>query len=471
MHFARTYVVLIATCLVSATGIAESSAFLARGLDAAQQGNCRAAEPDLRRALVDNPRETLAYTALGVCASQSGHPELATSRFEAAARLDPQAWQVWNNLGANYLTLKRFAAATEQFRRAVAIDPRALSAWCNLSASLLQSGDKLMAFRAIDHAEQLAPEDAQVVQTWLQIAGTIAATAADAIEKEQYAAAVDLLMTVRRPLERSASWNNLIGYSYFKLNKSEDAKTYLETALEIEPDNESYLLDVGQFLAAHRAYSEAAKFFEVGIARMPHSGPVRFGLAISYMLEDRTSEAIVLLEHLRGDYPHWILVDRALGECYEAGRHWTEMIRLGQLLEREQPQSARGWYLEGEGRAKLADEDHSQVTPAIDALRHAVKLEPSSSNYHFHLGKALEQDLRFEQAIPELKEAIRLEPESAGAHYALARAYKQTGEERLAARQFQIVSGIKTKKVKESYVSMLTETARPSTQTSASDRR
>jgi Tfp pilus assembly protein PilF len=76
------------------------------------------------------------------------------------------------------------------------------------------------------------------------------------------------------------------------------------------------------------------------------------------------------------------------------------------------------------------------------------------------LGETLEEDKDFQNAIPVLKEAIRLEPESAGAHYALARAYKQAGETRLAAQEFQIVSGIKAKDTRDVYLTMLTETQR-----------
>ena len=438
----------------------ESSSFLNQGIEEARKGDCQAAEVDLRKALLQDPNAAAAHTAIGVCEVSSGHPERATGSFEAVARLQPQAWQAWNNLGANYLELSRSGAATKAFRKAIALNPNAGSVWFNLGSSLLQSGEKLESFRALDRAQQLSPNDAQIAQAWVKVADAVAAEAGNAIDKSQYAAAYTMLSAVHRPLERSASWNNLIGYAAFKLQKPQEAKRYLEAALRMEPDNENYLLDVGDFLASYHAYGEAAAFFEIGATRMPHSAPIRFGLAISYMLQNRTNEATALLEQLHLEYPNWDPVDRALGECYEAAGHWSSMVQLGASLQSREPGNAAGWYFEGAGRGEIAHRDGTQLSEAINALQRAVTLDPASSRYRFQLGKTFEEDKEFENAIRELKETIRLDPDDAGAHYILARAYRQMGETQLAAREFQIVRGIKTKSMQDTYIAMLTETQR-----------
>jgi tetratricopeptide (TPR) repeat protein len=245
------------------------------------------------------------------------------------------------------------------------------------------------------------------------------------------------------------------------LKRNDEAKRYLETALQMDPDNEDYLLDVGEFLAAYRAYDEAVKFFEIGVRRMPHSARIRFGLAISYMLQGNTSRASTVLEQLHTEYPDWGPVDLALGECYEAGTDWSAMVKLGTSLQSRTPGDALGWYLEGAGRERLAHRDGSQqFTPAIGALQKAVTLDPSSSRYRFELGKALEEAKDFQNAIRELKEAVRLDPENAAAHYALARTYKQAGETKLAAQEFHVVSGIKAKSAQDVYVALLGENQR-----------
>ncbi len=457
MRHVRFEIAVAIALLLAGRARGDSSGDLKRGLEEARNGNCPAADIDLKKALTDNP---LALTALAVCESESGHPGEATASFEQVTRLQPAAWQAWNNLGANYLALNRPEQAAQAFRKAISVEPNSVSAWFNLGSCLLQSGNKVEAFRALDRAQQIDPRDPELTKAWMNLADTLATEAAGLIDKAQHASAFTLLSAVHRPLQHSASWNNLIGYAEFKLKQPEEAKHHLEAALQMDPDNEGYLLDVGDFLAAYQAFDEATKFFEVGAKRMPNSAPVKFGLAISYMLENRTDPAIALLEQLQTQYPGWAPVNIALGEGYEAGSHWAAMVKLGAAIQSAQPQNPLGWYLYGAGRERLDTRDGVPLNSAIEALQQAVKLEPASSRYRLKLGKALGEDKQYQNAIAELKEAIRLDPENSEAHYSLARDYKQVGEAKLASEEFKVVSGIKAKSARDVYVALLNDTQR-----------
>jgi tetratricopeptide (TPR) repeat protein len=460
MRNVRLQIAVAMVLLLAGRARGDSSGVLKRGLEEARNGNCPAAEIDLKKAVSENPNEPLALTALAVCESESGHPEQATASFEQVTKLQPAAWQAWNNLGANYLALNRQEAAAQAFRKAISVEPNSVSAWFNLGSCLLQSGNKLEAFRALDHAQQIDPRDPELNKAWMSIADTLATEAADLIDKAQYTSAFTLLSATHRALQSSASWNNLIGYAEFKLKQPEDAKHHLEAALQMDPDNEGYLLDVGDFLAAYQAFDEATRFFEVGAKRMPNSAPVKFGLAISYMLQNRTDQAIALLEQLHAQYPGWGPVNTALGEGYEAGAHWAAMVQLGTGLRSAQPQNPLGWYLYGAGRERLDITAGVQLNSAIEALQQAVRLDPSSSRYRLKLGKTLGEGKQYQNAIAELKEAIRLDPGNSEAHYSLARAYKQVGEAKLASEEFKVVSGIKAKSARDVYVALLNNTQR-----------
>lgn len=384
-----------------------------------------------------------------------GHPDRATENFETVVRLQPQAWQAWNNLGANYLTLGRSAAAEQAFRKAVALAPHATSAAVNLASALLREGNEMQAFRALDQAHQRAPEDAQVQRAWLALAAAIATEAGKEIDRGQYRPAYTKLLLVKSPLQKQASWNNLIGYAEFKLNMPDHARYHLQAALELDPENEDYLLDAGEFLASRHAYRQAGEFFAIGAKRMPHSRRVRFGVAITDMLQDRRQEAIQELEQLRSEYPDWEPVYRALGECYEDAGSWPALIALGRSLQSKNPANASGWYFEGAGEERLSMQNGTPASAAISPLRRAVALAPHSSRYHFELGKAYAESKQPRDAVRELQESIRLDPGQERAHYVLARVYRELGEAKLAEREFQVHSSIKERGRKEAYAAML----------------
>ena len=124
---------------------------------------------------------------------------------------------------------------------------------------------------------------------------------------------------------------------------------YLQRALQLDPQNEDYLLDIGEFLGHHRAHDEAVRVFEVAAKRMPQSPRVTFGLAVSYILQNRSDEAQRLLEGLIAAHPRFEPAYKALGECYEGSKNAKGLVDLGKALQQINPQNPLGWYLEGAG--------------------------------------------------------------------------------------------------------------------------
>ena len=401
-----------------------------RGLAASERGDCETAVSDLTPVVAADPRLVPAHNAIGVCQASRGKPALAVSSFLQVVKLEPGVWQ----------------------------------GWLNLASAQLEMGSNEDAFASLDRAQRLVPGNPKVTALWLDTAGRLATRAADLIEDRKYAQARDLLLAVRRPLEFSASWHNLLGYAEFKLGRSEPAARHLEKALQLEPDNEDYLLDVGEFLALHHAYDKAAEFFQVALRRMPGSPRVRFGLAVAHILQNKRPEAIAGLEQLLAEDPRFEPVYRALGECYEDAGNWSGLVELGLRLQQVNPRNATGWYLEGAGLARLAIEQQTSSLPAIAALEHAVSLDPGSSRYHFTLAKACQEARQPERAIVELNAAIQLEPQHERAHYVLGRLYLQVGKAEMGRRELGIHSGIKAKDRESVYGALLLRPERGTSQ-------
>ena len=400
-----------------------------------------------------------ALNVVAVCESQGSHPEQATPLFERIAKLEPGVWQVWNNLGGNYLALDHPALAATAFRQAIKLNPGAVSAWFNLGSSLSKSGEPSQAFEAFDHAQQLQPADQQIEAAWLRTAGQLASQAAECLEQQKYEKAKQRLLQVSRPLGGSASWNNLLGYSEYKLGDVKPAFEHLQKALQLEPANTNYLLDLGEFLGHYHADHEAQELFEIAAQRLPGSKPVQFGLAICYILEDRRTEAAQLLEKLIASDPTFEPAYRALGECYEDAGDGKAMVALGKKLQSVDASNPVAWYLSGAGSLKESAQDQALLASAIADLRHAVNLDPASARYHFMLGKAFEEEHSDSEEIEELRETVRLDPDHPRAHYVLAQLYQRLGERQLAQAQFAAHNRIKGKERGSQYRLLLTRAA------------
>ncbi|MEO8128032.1 MAG: tetratricopeptide repeat protein, partial [Bryobacteraceae bacterium] len=312
---------------------------LQRGLAAVQRGDCAAGVPDLQAALVQNPNVVPALNGIAVCESKSGRHDQAAAQFARITRLQPDAWQAWSNLGASYLSAGQPEKAVEAIRKATRLAPEAPNAWFQLGLAYSQLKKNREAFSAFDSAQKLMPRDAQATQAWLHAAAALGTVAAEHIEKRQYQQARTVLQLIQRPLKDSASWNNLLGYAQFKLGESEPALTHLQRALTLEPQNEDYLLDLGEFLGIHRARERAVELFEVAVKRMPQSERARFGLAVSYILMERRDEASKLLEALLAADDRFEPAYRALGECYEDAGNWQGLIDLGTKLQAVNPKN------------------------------------------------------------------------------------------------------------------------------------
>jgi tetratricopeptide (TPR) repeat protein len=298
-------------------------------------------------------------------------------------------------------------------------------------------------FAALDQAQRKSPHDPNITKAWLDAAAVLATEAADCIEKKDYQRAKRLLDRVRRPLENSASWNNLIGYAEFKLDQPEPALRHLQKALALEPDNEDYLLDIGEFLAYHRAHKESADLFEVAAKRMPNSARVQFGLAVAYILQNRRDEAIVLLKGLISRHPRFEPAYGALGECYEDAGDGEALVDLGRKLQSVNSSNPSGWYLEGAGLLRLVAQGQATLGPAVERLKSAVQLAPSSARYHFTLAKAYQESGAYELAVSELKQTLALDSQHERAHYVLGRLYQRLGKRELAAAELKAHSMIK----------------------------
>ncbi len=431
----RPLILLLASVPLTA---ADWEAALQRGLSAVRQGDCPSALRELRTVVAERTELAPAHQGIAICETRLGHPDRATRSFEQVATLRPRDWQAWNNLGANLIETDRPDKALAAFEKAAALNSGNELVWFNVGSTLLSLRKNREAFEALSRALEIAPRDSEIEAARQAAATGTAEQARELFSQERYAEAKALLSAVRPALEESGAWNNLLGRIQFRLEEPKPALEHLQKALDLEPTNEKFLVDIGQFLIHYRAFAAALEMFEVGHQRFPSSLRVKFLLALAYILEEQRPAGVELLEQILADDEGFEPVYKALGECYELDRNGEALTSLGQRFIALQPSSATGHHLKGMGHFRLATDSGTSMLPAIEALQRAIELEPGVSDWHFTLAKALEWEKKHDQAIAELKEAIRLDPKHDSAHYVLATLYRRTGSRDLAAEELKI---------------------------------
>jgi predicted Zn-dependent protease len=315
--------------------------------------------------------------------------------------------------------------------------------------------DGLAAYRQLDSAQRASPRDPRITKAWLDEAARLATSAAAEIEREKYADAVTLLRATERALSAAPSWNNLRGYAEFKTGNPQQALHYLQQAVRLDPQNEDYVLDIGEFLGSHGAHSEAVTFFEVAARRMPGSPRMAFGLAVAYILQNRRDEAQKLLEGLIAANPRFEPAYKALGECLEDSGNATRMMELGRSLQSINPRNPLGWYLEGAGLLREGRTGSDSLAAATKALRTASGLSPHDARTRFALARALQEGGADSEAVVELERVLQGDPDHERAHYVLARLLQKEGKTEAAKAEFAKHAQIKKRDANARYKRLL----------------
>jgi predicted Zn-dependent protease len=201
----------------------------------------------------------------------------------------------------------------------------------------------------------------------------------------------------------------------------------------MEPDNENYLFDVAEFLAYHEAAAQLVEIFRIAIKRMPDSPRVEYGLAVTYMEQNRATEAVELLEKLQTKHPNFEPAYMALGECYNYLGRVEELLTLGKRLQGLNPANPNGWYFVGAAYLRVVREGQGSSEDAVAALKRSVSLDRNSARTHFDLARAYEAGGNYGLAEAELKETLRLEPQHPNARYVLGQLYQRQGKTELAS--------------------------------------
>jgi tetratricopeptide (TPR) repeat protein len=332
-------------------------------------------------------------------APAEGSQSAATEkRLLSAVQRAPESFDAHRALAAFYLQEGKLAAALPHLERAQAIDPTHYANGYDLTLALIEAN-------RLDQARALGKR----------------------------------LLT----LKDTAEIHNLLGDVEERAGNLIAAAEEYQRAAHMDA-TEEHLFDWGNNLVQLRAFEPATDVFTVAIGRYPKSARLHVGLGIVQYSRGQYENAVKSFCQAADLAPSDPRAYQFLGEMYGVAPDLGPEIakRLARFLK-AQPRNAMAHFHYAMSLWKGQPSEPADLKQVEALLRRAIVLDPKLTTAFLRLGILLADEQRYKEAIPELRRATQLDPDEPQGHYRLAQAYQRTGQDALAAREFEIFEKLK----------------------------
>jgi superkiller protein 3 len=398
--------------------------------------------------------------SLGALLAQKGYLDAALPPLHRAAQSDPENYEVAFNLGLTHFKLKQYADAKAALEAAVALRPESFDGVALLASSEFALGDDYAALEHLRLAHQLQPENAQIrglLLSELRIIGRHAIAAEDFHEttqileetlalspgspeiqtiafqvanetfrKADYESTVRLLNLTKSSLATSAAWHALRGYAAYKQGDAERAVVEIEKALDLDPKNEDYLLELSEVLVANNNAAAAVLLLEPAAKIFPDSARLWFSLGMCYLAADKLALAEAALKHSFELDPRLDLALVVLGQAYRDAALWNELSVIADKLLVANPRNHLGYFYKAVVLSHSSDDLPVEQTEAL--LRKSCELDATDPDPRYELAKLLIRDGHADQALQQLEAIISAHPTFRQAYFQLYRLYARKGD-------------------------------------------
>jgi Flp pilus assembly protein TadD len=487
-----------------------------KGVECAQAGDLGCAETELRRAVELAPNDASYLTSLGGILGMRQKLEEANVYFERAVKSDPNHATVRRNLAANQWRLGRLKEAQANLEFLLRLQPQDKVAMLLLGMVSENEHDYARAAKLLAAAPELVEqrpeavaalassyyhigrreEAHKVLEMLLGRSATpqgIFAAAGVAAQAEDFGIAEKLFESIRSSYpdtaklaynlaliqfrtQRVAQSENtlldllnqgrargeiysLLGRCYQRENKPGEAARAFETAMRLDPAEESNYRDLLTVLITSKRLASALELARRTAEAFPRSEPANRDQGMVEMKMNQFTDAV--RSYSRAVELNPKSLDAAVGL---ASAKWAAGMRAQaeaefQALLTQHPREATVY--EAYATSLLNGGDDTSIQDRAEVLlKKAIELDSSRAESHYQLGMlALKRsdlkksDLKKEttgdspdslrEALEQLEIAARLGLNDSKIHYALARVYRRLGRENDAAREMHTYQELK----------------------------
>jgi Flp pilus assembly protein TadD len=498
------------------TGLSEASVtareHAEKGVQCAQTGDIACAETELRRAVELAPSDASYLTSLGGILGMQQEFDEANVYFERAVKSDPNDPAARRNLAANQWRLGHFKEAQANLERLLRMQPQDKVAMLLLGMVAENQHDYSRAAKLLASVPELVEQRPESVaalassyyhtgqreQAHKLLEGLLGRTATPegifaaagvAAQAEDYETAEKLFHSIRSsyPDTTKLEYNlaliqfrtqrvaqsektlldlvnhgrvtgeiyNLLSRCYEKERKPAEAVRALESAIQLEPTEESNYRDLLTILVAAKRFAAALQLARKSIEAFPRSASAYRDKGMAEMKMNQFTDAVQSYSRAVELDAKALDANVGLASAKWAAGMRTEAEAEFQLLLKQHPREATVY--EAYATSLLNGGSDTSIEDRADWLfKKAVELDSSRAEPHYQLGiLALKRsDLKKEktgaspdslhEALEQFETAARLGLSDSRIHYALARVYRRLGRENDAAREMRTYQELKT---------------------------
>jgi putative PEP-CTERM system TPR-repeat lipoprotein len=242
---------------------------LIRGQAYRQLGNLDAAAKSFVDARTANPRFIAGYVAHADLLSRQGKFADAMKLVDSALAIEPGSAAVWYSKGSIYHYSGDLRAALENYGKALSLDPSHTDARVARASLLITLGRDSEATADIEYFQRYNPKEPRanyLRSVYHSRRGDQAAT------REAIADIVEGVDPIPINVLKAQAPELLFigGLAHHGLNQFEEARKYLEGALQVSPGHVAARKLLGSILLAQQDYSAAASVLELARQQAPN---------------------------------------------------------------------------------------------------------------------------------------------------------------------------------------------------------
>lgn len=370
--------------------------------------------PALHAAPLQSPQQSIAnLAARAEQFENNGKLEDAEAAYREILKIDPQSIAALNRLGAIEVRRGQFSAGIQYYKQALDLNPSEFATNLNLGIAFIKKQDYASAAPPLERAVRAAPENFQARSL---LAGAL-------VGQNDFSRAVPHLEKASELNPNDVATLYLLERSYLETKQFQKALAVFERLQSLDPESVWVHILRGQAEDALGNYPKAIKEFEVARQQLPRDATVRFSLGFMYWKMRRFAEAqSEIAEALRLD-PEFEEAKYYLADTYILEEKPTAALPLLEALLQRQPRDARALADKGKALEKL-----KRDTEAARAYEGCLHVDPERADVHYRLARVYKKLKRPDDSVRELATAQRLQKNKRGEQETLMRASGAHGD-------------------------------------------